>query len=779
MWKVGTNDFITVTDEKNTSALEGRNIRAGGFVIWIYSEAERSGETLCFRLGDRNHSENGLSFSFTFNMNFNGWRTLWVRLYEDAECPTQDKRKFNSGEWQINTMTVTPSRGLRNKNIFFDALQFSEKIFWNRASDWQFDHEGRVDDGSEEISNWSGAYLYSKRTPSVPLRSVTEKDRDSLEKIERRLTDWMLGTDDYIKLSENPRFNALQKNVKNAKAKYDALNIKNSGGAWTGTPLFFSNSPFANQGAVFTRGYAETIFLPLALDYKINGNNDSLQRLFTLLDYWNDQGWAYGSGIGSLDHETLRASGYFPSVYLIKDELRATGRFERERKTVEWYSEFGKVYGNSGGVYEQTTADEMRTHFLNRLIYVFLLDGEAERVQAMESYVQWINGALQINPNRGDTIKPDYTGFHHNNVYMSAYPPHGYHMASMINYILRGTTFAMGKEAQSNLKQALVVHDVLLNTLNVPLQVKGRFPNDNDVGQQILPAYAYMALAGNPETGEDFDTEMAAIFMRRWNAIGAKRQNAVRGYGIGGISYINSYGALNVIYELLAKNAAPAETPHGFWSLPYAGMAVARQDEWLLAVRGFSKYLWGFESGTGENVYGLYSSYGMINILSASAEEDGVNIVSDASNGFDYQNGWDWNRFAGTTSVNLPLDVLGGASMRNYNDSAFLGATGLNGNGVWGIELKTGGFTYKGKNYNQDFTAKKSVFVFGNEIVALGSDISNGDTEHRTETTLFQNSIKDGGLPITVNGASVDAFPYEFKGSANSSCWLTDPRQTE
>lgn len=154
---MGAGDTVTVTDEINMTSLAGRKIRSGGFVMWIYSEEECAGEALDFRLGDGNHAENGLSFSFTFNMNFAGWRTLWIRPYEDAECATEDRRKFNGGEWEVNAMTITPSEGLTGKNIYFDALQFSDYVFWNRANDYQFNHEKRADDGSEALTNWSGA----------------------------------------------------------------------------------------------------------------------------------------------------------------------------------------------------------------------------------------------------------------------------------------------------------------------------------------------------------------------------------------------------------------------------------------------------------------------------------------------------------------------------------------------------------------------------------------------------------------------------------------------
>lgn len=432
-----------------------------------------------------------------------------------------------------------------------------------------------------------GAYLYSKRVSHIALKPFTTADKTALDEIEKRLDNWMLAANPTV--GDNPRPKALKGMVNKAKAKFDSMNIQLEVGAWTGTALVCGESPHINYGAEkFSRGTAETIFLPLALDYKLNNNGQSLEMLMKLFDFWHDQGWAYGSGIGSLDNETLRSSGYFGAVYLVREELKQTGRLERESKTVDWFSEFGKVYLDTSIRYEQTTADEMRTHFLNRLIRVLIMEDSAQKTQAMECYLEWVNGALRINPNRADTIKPDFTGFHHNNVYMNAYPPHGYHMASMINYILQGTKVAISKQASYNLKQALKTHDILTNSTTVPFQVRGRFPVQNsEIGQEILPSYAYMALSGNPETGASIDLEMAGIFMKNYRLIGSVGQKVVKGYNIGGISLIHTYGAYEVLMELIIMGIQPAQPQEGMWSMPYAGMAVLRQDDWMLAVKGF------------------------------------------------------------------------------------------------------------------------------------------------------------------------------------------------
>ena len=52
------------------------------------------------------------------------------------------------------------------------------------------------------------------------------------------------------------------------------------------------------------------VLLQLALDYKVNGNKQSLEDYLLAIDYMRDQGWAYGSSMGTIDHELLRHAGY-------------------------------------------------------------------------------------------------------------------------------------------------------------------------------------------------------------------------------------------------------------------------------------------------------------------------------------------------------------------------------------------------------------------------------------------------------------------------------------
>ncbi|MCD1125334.1 hypothetical protein LPW36_04720 [Jinshanibacter sp. LJY008] len=59
------------------------------------------------------------------------------------------------------------------------------------------------------------------------------------------------------------------------------------------------------------------------------------------------------------------------------------------------------------------------------------------------------------------------------------------------------------------------------------------------------------------------------------------------------------------------------------------------------------------------------------------------------------------------------------------------------------------------KYEQQNFYACKSYFIFDNRVVALGTGISNDDSEHETATTLFQHTVPDSEV-VEVNGEQIN-----------------------
>ena len=143
-----------------------------------------------------------------------------------------------------------------------------------------------------------------------------------------------------------------------------------------------------------------------------------------------------------------------------------------------------------------------------------------------------------------------------------------------------------------------------------------------------------------------------------------------------------------------------------------------------------------------DNRYGRYQSYGSVQIMG---------YPSRLASGYD-ENGWDWNRLPGTTTIHLPFELLDsplpGTTMAHSREN-FSGSSSLeNRNGMFVTKL----MERELKNFTPDFVARKSVFCFGNRMICLGSGIKNSNNSYSTETTLFQSIFHKGINSIQING---------------------------
>ena len=67
------------------------------------------------------------------------------------------------------------------------------------------------------------------------------------------------------------------------------------------------------------------------------------------------------------------------------------------------------------------------------------------KIRDMKALIRWYDNALSLSEAFSGTLKPDYLGFHHSGFYASAYIPEALHNGALIQYLLSGTTFALGE----------------------------------------------------------------------------------------------------------------------------------------------------------------------------------------------------------------------------------------------------------------------------------------------------------------------------------------------
>lgn len=752
-WTLYNDSRLIVTNPLGLISAGKSN--SGGMRAWIYSEKPIK-DVLTFNLGSNSEIKASNSrYTFGFNLNFKGWRAICINFDFDAK----NEAYIGDLSEDLDTMEILSPKHIDSLSLYFDLVEFTHSIPWNRTPDYQIP-KARTKFNDGKGGTWDRSLYYSNRKPEIPLEeTITHKQLESFNVIAQRYNDWVFGKN--ADLSFEPmkiRRDSIERYINFGLEKYNSLNIKvDEEGNITGIPLFSSRSPY---GPKFGSDVSTKIFMPLVFDYKFNGSLESKDKLMLLFDYFYDQGWADGSGIETLDHETNRSSGYCHAVYIMNKELRETGRLDRELATLKWFTNFGKTFGED---YTESTADDVRTHFMYKLLYVLSMEDSPVKVQYMKGLIKWMNSALAIAPGYGCTIKPDYTGFHHRGVYASAYTPQAYHMAAVVIYLLHGTEFALSEESFRNVKQSLITQNIITNKYDVPIGISGRFPNKYAITNEILPAYAYMALATNT-----VDTEMAEIFMNLWDPETNYLKRGLFQRCGSGIVYYDTLGAIQLMQSLVSLQYSKAKDPSGYWIKPYAALAIHRRDDWMVSTKGWSQYSWDFEGGKKhENIYGRYSGYGCIQILSKG------NPINTLSSGYNMKEGWDWKRWPGTTVINIPLEELKYSPKLNnhryFSDSTFVGGVSSNSeNGIFALKLHD-------SIYNTSFYANKTYFYFGNEIICLGSDITNDDSINNTETTLFQSFIKDEGYIIYINNTPISEVPYRYISDGNGRLSILDP----
>ena len=734
-WKQG--DILTIPSPAGIS--EACKSKNGGMNVWIYNESPIK-EKIVFSF--RNEAEKEVC-QLPFLLNFKGWRCIWAKFQGDMNMPS--KSSIQSVEIQFPQHT-------RKGVTYIDLLEFTPKVSWQNMSDAQY-KVNRTD--YSLIPDFTG---YRNAIPKVE-KVITDKD-DQITVITNRLTAWYLGSEQqssekWVKMRKENEKVFIQNGLKAAqkiKIQY------NEDRTPKGEPLFPMGAPSTIDGieAKKFRTINENILLPLALDYRKNKNAQSLKKALYIYDWFNDQGWADGSSMGTLCFEKLRSSGYFHSFFLLKDQL-SPEQLERELQSLNWFTMFGICYqlpSHPGEV-----ADNLRALAIPKLIYALSQNKIQEREVALTAFKHYMDNALGIAPGFFGTFKADFSGYHHRGPYNSAYYPHALYAGALIAYLLHDTPYALSETTLHNLKQGLLTFRFFCAGLDVPAGTVGRFPKGQQILETLLPAFAYTALSF-----KEPDKELTAAFKRILES--SDNKQAITEYISNvnsNLAYTSTVGEIELMAQLASTSITKEKPVTGTLFMPYSGLLVAKDSLFHFNIKGFSRYIWDFESSATENTKGRYLAYGQIEYFDFKNRHKSFNPQEPD---------FDWNYIPGATTKVLPDKILqdkGGSSSghRNFSDETFL-------TGVYASD-KNAMFSFRMHDitYDQSFRANKSVFVFEDFLFCLGSDIQTKDKRYPTVTTLFQSFSRNTGEERIPEGYILTdpSLMYAVKGGAvRTSC---------
>ena len=691
----------------------GKDTYLSAFIVWVYNEEAQDKKIWFEFLKDGKKCT-----SFPFGINFTGWRAAWVCYERDMEGVPEEG---------MNEMRVI-APDVKGK-LYLDHIILASKVdARQQAADVQvpFVNKGTT-------NHWLVIYEHSLWKPDMALTPVSEQQKREVQEIEKRFRDMLYTPSKFT-----------DKELDGIRKKYDTYKITYKNGKVTGLPVFMVRQAEAYERMIpdwnkdmFTRlGMEMNEYFNLMKRIAIAYNNtsdtgvrDELKRKFlAMYDHITDQGVAYGSCWGNIHHYGYSMRGLFVSYFLMKDVLREAGKLKDAERTLNWYAITNEVYPKptENGI----DIDTFNTKLQGRIASILIMENSPEKLQYLRSFSRWLDYGCRPAPVLAGSFKTDVACFHHRNNY-PAYAVGGLDGATSMIYLLSGTEFKLSELAHETVKNVLLTMRFYCNLKQWPLSMSGRHPNGK--GELVPIQYATMAVAGTPDGKQAYDADMAAAYLRLAAYTGMPDKDAP--------DYLPKASARQELKmkELLeAQGFRPEPDPQGNLALGYGCVSVQRRDNWMAVVRGHSRYLWAAEHYLPANFYGRYLAHGSMQILTGKPGE----MVTFTTSGWQ-ENGFDWNRIPGVTSIHLPfeqlrakvlnVDTFSGMEEMLYSDEAFAGGLSqarLNGN--FGMKL------HEHDKYNGSHRARKSFHFFGDMIVCLGTDIENTNSEFPTETTVFQ-----------------------------------------
>lgn len=646
------------------------------FVFWVYSPEKIEGGLRFTFL-----KEGRECCSFTYHMGFQGWRGSWVAF---------DRDMTGTPETGMDEIRISAPEGSRKGRLFLDGIiPSSFQDIRHHTPDWQapFVNEKTTNHWLVLNNSWK------KKLDITPKQSLSESDRKDLETIRNRFIS--LVTENVKPLS-----------IKKAREIYDSYAISyNPDGTITGKPIFFIR-------------YGET-FLNLGIPdakkaFRQNGQllrtlNDNMLRIavsamkaedkeqkedFTrmyieLTRHILDQGFAAGSGQGTLHHLGYSMRNFYTAPVIMQEELRQAGLAEEMQKAMEWFSGVGEV--KTAPTEAGMDIDAFNTSLMGRMASVIMLENTSHKLAFMQAVSRWIDNGMKHTEGLKACFKRDGSVVHHRKSY-PAYATGGFSGAVDAVWMLSGTGLAISQESHQNLKDALLAMKFYCYGDMFPLAMSGRHPDGK--GSLIRGHYTRLADAGSPDGRHDTDTDLLQM--------------------------------------------APL---HGTRYFPFNCSLSHRHGGVLVTIAGHSRYIWSAEIYNQANHYGRYLTHGSIQL-------NGPDSDDRLSGGFS-QEGWDWCHIPGTTAAVLPMekmkanvlnvDEYSGYEEMLLSDEWFAGAVTHKGtSGAFAMKL------HEHDKYNGTLRAHKSFFVIEDRVYCLGSDIANALAGAPVHTTLFQGVFKEG-----------------------------------
>ena len=665
-------------------SLNAKKEQQFGITLWIYNEKPQQDSVRFEFLNEAGE----VSYWFSYHLQAAGWRACWISFaYMNG-----NKKDKNIVGYRL----VAPQREGR---IFLDRLTFPEKKMNLRTTP---DQQLPTNNGlsNRDLWHWCLVWKWEKQSYDIPLLSkLTSRQKKDLKTIEQRLTDFL-----DVKKAPQGQVNAAYKTFEKA-----AITPSAAGTGFTGMPVVAPDEQDKKKGEMSWNDI-ETMLAGFAYDACYNQNETSKKNYFTVFDYAIDQGFAFGSGMGTNHHYGYQIRKIYTTAWLMRNEIYKHPHRDAYLSTLRFWAALQETRQPCSPGRDELL-DSWHTLLMAKLISAMMFPDANRQEQALNGLSRWLSSSLRYTPGTIGGIKVDGTTFHHGGFY----PGYTTGVLATIGQFIaftNGTDFELTEEARQHIKSAFIAMRNYCNFYEWGIGISGRHPFGGKMGSEDIEAFANIALSGDLSgRGDAFDHGLAADYLR-----------LIRNGDTPNARFFKKEGI------------QPAQAPQGFFVYNYGSAGIFRRADWMVTLKGYTTDVWGAEIYAKDNRYGRYQSYGSVQIMGKG------NPVSRAGSGF-VQEGWDWNRLPGTTTIHLPFELLDsplkGTTMARSEEN-FSGSSSLGGmNGMFAMKLMERDYD----NFTSDFVARKSVFCFDNRMICLGTGITNSNADYPTETTLFQTKF--------------------------------------
>ncbi len=490
---------------------------------------------------------------FDLNLDFKGWRTVWVPFHEMSGKPPVPEAPYPVEQVRF---VAPPAAG----TLWFDDIVFSQYIDDRHpypGLEVPFIKEG----GAHVHDHWMPKLPHWKLLSGLSVLPISAVQEADLQTVKDRLRSV------YSKKVSRPvGAQWFRKKLNFEKPLKIGKQIE---------PVRYINPDYNDL-----RDFGKTM-LKLAGESLSTGDPQLADLFAEAAAYSLDQGWAAGSSQGTAHHIGYSTRELQTAFFMMKDTLQERGLLEAIGNSVRWQLNFGEMLDPE---HLESNLDYYNTQSVFRLMSAFLTHDPARQVALLKTYSDHLSAALALTNSQG--FRPDGTAWHHYGHY-PAYATGAFDRVPVSLKALAGTSFRIGEAGHANFKRAFMAATIYSNPLYWGLGQAGRHPLGGNINK-LKDACLSLALSGTPDGKQAIDAEVASCYVRLW---GEPEGNLFAGLDL------------------------DVEPPNGHWTFPYAALSVHRRADWSVNIKGYNRNVWASEIYNLDNRYGRYQSNGVVQIL--------------------------------------------------------------------------------------------------------------------------------------------------------------------